>query len=245
MKTVRSWSGQNKTDQAKASEEPKSGINLHTESNKTKARCVRDNDKYTNCSKESGANTSTMQQVTTPDDNEGNEVNWRQQRTFDQENQQTSPMSRGAKNSVQHDIISTINNILPMRKKQTNWERRQNGQEDHYQPMTRRTKAIAADLNQQPRLTTSCENQIKSHRGLIEAEVTCTEKSMSNSREYQFIYSKAINNTTIDTNNKTSICHKEPIEDRYYYVTVGMQTNLCSRGSSSSSLLGRGTVLLV
>ena len=223
VKTVRSWSGQNKTDQAKASEEPKSGINMYMESNKTKTRCVRDNDKCTSCSKESGTNTSTMQQVITPDEYESNEVNWRQQRTFDKENQQTSPMSRGAKNSVQHDIISTINNILPMRKKQTNWERRQNEQKDYYQPMTRRARAIVADLNQQSRMTTSCENQIKeSHSGLKEAERRCIEKSMYSSREYQFIYSKAINNTTIDTNNKTSICHKEPIEDRYYYVTVGM-----------------------
>jgi hypothetical protein len=72
--------------------------------------------------------------------------------------------------------------------------------------------------------TTLSENQIKeSHSGLIEAERGCTEKSMSNSREYQFIYTKAINNTTIiETKQTSSIYHKEPIKDRCYYVTIGM-----------------------
>jgi len=164
-----------------------------------------------------------MQQVNTHADNDGNACSWRQHRTFDQEKQRASPMSRGAKNSVQHDTI-IINNILPMRKKQTNWERRQNGP-DHYQLTTRRDRAIAANLNQQSRMTTTLsENQIKeSHSGLIEAERGCTEKSMSNSREYQFIYTKAINNTTIiETKQTSSIYHKEPIKDRCYYVTIGM-----------------------
>ena len=138
----------------------------------------------------------------------------------------THVMSRGAKNSVQHDTI-IINNILPMRKKQTNWERRQNGPENQNQPTTRTARAIAADLNKQSRMTTLSENQIQeSHSGLIGAERRCTEKSMSNSREYQFIYTKAINNTTIET-NQTSIYHKEPTtKDRYYYVTIGMTAKL-------------------
>jgi hypothetical protein len=72
--------------------------------------------------------------------------------------------------------------------------------------------------------TTLSENQIKeSQSGLIEAERGCTEKSMSNSIEYQFIYTTAINNTTIiETKQTSSFYHKEPIKDRCYYVTIGM-----------------------
>jgi len=207
-------------------------------------RCARDNnDEY-----KSANITSTMQQVIIPDDNDGNACNWRQQRTFDQEKRQASPMSRGAKNSVQQDstiINFSIINILPTRKKkQTNWEHRQNGPEDQNQPTTRRARAIAANLNNhQSRMTTPCENQFKeSQRGSIEA-VKCIEKSMSNKRKYQSIYHTAINGTTNDTNDqKYSICHTKSNEGNYY-VTVGtdsmkfrQQNAECTQANNSSDV---------
>jgi hypothetical protein len=241
--TVQSGGGQNDSfPAANASGKSKSGNVLYTDSQGTKMRCARrdNNDEY-----KSASTTSTMQQVIIPDDdNNGNACNWRQQRTFDQEKQQTSPMSRGAKNSVQQD--RTIINILPTRKKkQTNWERRQNGPEDQNQPTTRRARAIAANLNnQQYRITTPCENNqfLKSQRGSIEA-VKCIEKSMSNKRKYQSTYQTAINGTTNDTNDqKYSICHTTSSEGKYY-VTVGtnsmkfrQQNAECTQANNSSDV---------
>jgi hypothetical protein len=61
-----------------------------------------------------------MQQVNTPADNDGNACSWRQHQTFDKGKQQASPMSRGAKNSVQqHDTI-IINIIVVYYQKPSN-----------------------------------------------------------------------------------------------------------------------------
>ena len=118
-KTVQSGEGQNESDPAGKS---KSGTVLYTESHGTKIRCAGDNNEYTS------AKTSTMQQVIIPDDKDGNEWSWKQQRILDQETQKALPMSRNAQNggfnncasSVQHDSI--IINMLPTRKKQTSWQ---------------------------------------------------------------------------------------------------------------------------
>ena len=85
------------------------------------------------------------------------------------------------------------------------------------QPTTKRARATAAALNnQQSRMTNK-----GSHSGFKEAARGCTEKSMSNSREYQFIYQTAINNTTTNTNQKCSIGHTVSTSEDMYYFTVG------------------------
>ena len=103
--------GRNNSDQANAPGKPKSETVLYAESQGMKIRCI---------------NTS-MHQIRTFDD-DGNENIWKQQRVLDQQKRQASPVSKGRKRSgecvrsVQDSIIRIKR--LPIRKKQTNWERR-------------------------------------------------------------------------------------------------------------------------
>jgi len=170
-----------------------------------------------------------MQQIRTPDD-DGNVNSWKQQRVLDQQKRQASPVSKGGREygecarSVKDSIV--INIILPERKKQV-WQRRQR-QRDQVNPSkeTCSTTGAVSDCNQSRKSATYCKNQINEHSqyGLRDT-VLCIEKSMSNSREYQYVYTTtALKNTTTSTNQKYSICNSVSNKESKYYVTVGIMT---------------------